>query len=166
MCRCQGVFTAIEAKETKVPSESSLLSSVQAARELLDMNRLRALHWIDTRDMISDGLNKGSVDRIALQTILEKNVWIKIGDSPCTLTCFMSAGAVAHEFRGWLKRGSGSDTKNGGQASCISLCPEPAIDAVVFNASSFHDCTRFDAWTTLVFVIDVNQSKDMCITRG
>ena len=39
--------------------------------------------------MISDGLNKGSVDRIAIKTILEKNMWQKIGDTPCTITAFV-----------------------------------------------------------------------------
>ena len=59
------VYAAVEAKETKIPAESSLLSSIQSVRELLDLKRLRKLHWIDTRDMISDGFTKGSIDRKA-----------------------------------------------------------------------------------------------------
>ena len=38
------VFSAFEAKETKVPAECSLLSSIQAVRELIDEKRLRHLY--------------------------------------------------------------------------------------------------------------------------
>ena len=34
-------------------------------RELLDTKVLEALVWLDTRDMVADGLTKGSVDRDA-----------------------------------------------------------------------------------------------------
>ena len=85
----KSVYTAVEAKETKVPSESSLLSSIQAARKLFDMKRLRRLHWIDTRDMIADGLNKGAVNRQAIQDVLQKNLWSRVGDKPCTLTALV-----------------------------------------------------------------------------
>ena len=86
----KSVYSAIEAKDTKVPSESSLLSSVQCGRELLDNKRLRALHWIDTRDMIADGLTKGSIDRKALHMVIEKNTWNRIGDPACTLSAFIA----------------------------------------------------------------------------
>ena len=65
-----------------------------SARELLDMKRPRALHWIDTRDTISDGLNKGSVDRAAIQQIWDKNLWEKIGGTPCSISCFVGEGAA------------------------------------------------------------------------
>ena len=59
-------------------------------RELIDNKRLRRLWWVDTRDMISDGLNKGSIDRKAIINVLQHNVWAQTGDSPCALTCFTS----------------------------------------------------------------------------
>ena len=68
------LFSAVEAKETKVPSECSLLSSIQCVRELIDEKRLRRLYWIDTRDMLPDGLTKGSIDRLALLDIISKKV--------------------------------------------------------------------------------------------
>ena len=43
---------------------------------------MRNLFWIDTRDMIPDGLTKGSVDRAALQAIVTTNCWKKIGHTP------------------------------------------------------------------------------------
>ena len=86
----KSVFSAVEAKETKTPAEASLLSSVQCMRELLDNKRLRRMWWIDTRDMISDGLNKGSVDRKAIIGVLQHNIWSQIGDDPCSLDCYES----------------------------------------------------------------------------
>jgi len=61
------VFAAITATFVKTPAEKGLLSHVQFVRELLDTKVLTALMWVDTRDMLSDGLTKGSVDRQALQ---------------------------------------------------------------------------------------------------
>ena len=55
----------------KTPAEKGLLSHVQFVRELLDTKVLTALMWIDTRDMLSDGLTKGSVDRQALQDAMD-----------------------------------------------------------------------------------------------
>ncbi len=40
-------------------------------RELLDAGVLKALTWQDTRDMISDGLTKGAVDRKALHDAMD-----------------------------------------------------------------------------------------------
>jgi hypothetical protein len=64
------VFAAITATYIKHPAEKGLLSHVQFIRELLDTGVLRALIWIDTRDMASDGLTKGSVERTALHELM------------------------------------------------------------------------------------------------
>ena len=45
----KGVYTSIENEDTKVPAESSLLTSVQAVREALVEGRLTSLYWCDTR---------------------------------------------------------------------------------------------------------------------
>jgi hypothetical protein len=65
------VFAAATATQVKVPAEKSLLSHVQYLRELLDLGILEQLSWWDTRDMVSDGLTKGSVDRIALHAVMQ-----------------------------------------------------------------------------------------------
>ncbi len=44
---------------------------MQFIRELLDTGVLKALLWIDTRDMSSDGLTKGSVDRFLLHQLVD-----------------------------------------------------------------------------------------------
>ena len=54
----------------KIPAEKSLLSHVQYLRELLDTKLLDALIWIDTRDMVADGLTKGAVERAAIHACM------------------------------------------------------------------------------------------------
>ena len=60
------VFAAVTATFLKIPAEKSLLSHVQYLREILEIKVMEAILWIDTRDMIADGLTKGAVDRVAL----------------------------------------------------------------------------------------------------
>ena len=68
------VFAAVTATFVKIPAEKSLLSHVQYLRELLDTKVLEALIWIDTRDMIADGMTKGAVDREAIHQCM-RGVW-------------------------------------------------------------------------------------------
>ena len=63
------LFQAVTAIHVKVPAETSLLSHLQYLRELLDKHILSRLFWFDTRDMLADGLTKGSIDRFALSTV-------------------------------------------------------------------------------------------------
>ena len=65
------VYSAVTATYIKHPAEKSLLSHVQFLRELLDSHVLGALMWVDTRDMVSDGLTKGAVDRDALHKVMD-----------------------------------------------------------------------------------------------
>ncbi len=65
------VYAAVTATYIKNPAGKGLLSHVQFIRELLDTGVLKALLWIDTRDMSSDGLTKGSVDRMLLHQLMD-----------------------------------------------------------------------------------------------
>jgi hypothetical protein len=65
------VFAAVTASQLKIPTERSLWSHVQFLRELLDTNVLRWFMWVDTRDMHTDGLTKGSVERTLLHQIMK-----------------------------------------------------------------------------------------------
>ena len=47
-------------------------------REHMSCRRIRTLYWIDTRDMLADGLNKGAVSRKALLKALTQGVWIVV----------------------------------------------------------------------------------------
>ena len=85
----RSVYTAIENKDTKVPLECSLLPSIQSVRELIDEHRLRRFYWVDTRDMLPDGLTKGSVDRVAILRLIEKNLWVQEGDPPVSVSAYV-----------------------------------------------------------------------------
>ena len=64
------VYAAVTATFIKIPAEKSLLSHIQYIRGLLDTKVLEALVWLDTRDVVADGLTKGSVDRDALHACM------------------------------------------------------------------------------------------------
>ena len=64
------VFAAVTATFVKEPAEKALWSHVKYLRELLDMRILSCLLWIDTRDMASDGLTKGAIDRTQLHAVM------------------------------------------------------------------------------------------------
>jgi len=78
------VYAAVTATNIKAPAEKSLLSHVQFLREMLEHKLLAALVWLDTRDMLADGLTKGTVERDVLQAAMagllhlrhENKVWI------------------------------------------------------------------------------------------
>ena len=53
------MFAAVTATYIKPPAEKGLLAHVQYLRELLDLHVLHALMWMETRDMIADGLQVG-----------------------------------------------------------------------------------------------------------
>ena len=62
----QSVFAGITAEAVRMPAERHTLYHAQWIRQLLDRGILSGLWWIDTRDMIADGLTKGAVEREAL----------------------------------------------------------------------------------------------------
>ena len=57
------VYAAVTAVFIKIPADSSVLCYLQYLRELLDNEVLFALAWVDTRDMLADGMTKGAIDR-------------------------------------------------------------------------------------------------------
>ena len=65
------VFAAITATFIKMPADNGQLVHLHFIRELLDNGVLKALAWIDTRDMIADGTTKGAVERDALHSAME-----------------------------------------------------------------------------------------------
>ena len=65
------VYAAVTATFAKTPAEKSLLCHVKFIRELLDRGLFQSMRWIDARDMIADGLTKGSVERVLLHLAME-----------------------------------------------------------------------------------------------
>ncbi|CAK9067108.1 Retrovirus-related Pol polyprotein from transposon RE1 (Retro element 1) (AtRE1) [Includes: Protease RE1 [Durusdinium trenchii] len=64
------VTSAIVAPTLKVPAENSLVVHLRWYRQQLQRGILK-LAWADTRDMIADGMTKGSVSREALEKAME-----------------------------------------------------------------------------------------------
>ena len=60
------VYASITATFIKTPADNSVLFHLKYIRELLDNKVLAAMCWTDTRDMMADGLTKGTIDRQAL----------------------------------------------------------------------------------------------------
>ena len=72
----KSVFEAIRSEDAgKLPLEESSILIVLAIGEDLQHGRLNILWWIDTRDMVADGLNKGGLDRRPLQLACSEGKW-------------------------------------------------------------------------------------------
>ena len=71
----RSVFDALKAEETKSPTEVSLIMFLCAFKEALLSHSLATLWWIDTRDMLADGLNKGACSREALVQFGQTGSW-------------------------------------------------------------------------------------------
>ncbi|CAK8987156.1 unnamed protein product [Durusdinium trenchii] len=69
------VFDHIAAHEAKVPHDASMTIHSLKARELLSDGKLQRMIWCDTRSMLADGLNKGTIDRAALQCAVSQGRW-------------------------------------------------------------------------------------------
>ena len=84
----KSVWAAITATNIKVPTDKGLLAHVQYVRELLNHGVLHVIVWVDTRDMVADGLTKGAVHRDALHSLLDGNLEFKHENS-----CWQSKAA-------------------------------------------------------------------------
>ena len=79
----KGVFDAIVAPDAKLPVEESFIAVLQSLREQFAQKLAKALWWVDTEDMFSDALTKGSVAREALLQALGYGRWQVL--KPCKL---------------------------------------------------------------------------------
>ena len=84
----QGMFSSVSAERLNVPTEPHLLYLLRSFRDRLDAGTVQALWWIDTRDMISDALTKGGLNRQPLLDLWKKAVHLLVGDEP---KCFKVA---------------------------------------------------------------------------
>ena len=114
----KSVYAAVTATYIKVPAEKSLLTHLQYVREQLDHGILRKLFWMDTRDMIADGLTKGTVSRDCLHEVMD---------------CHLK---INHEMEGWSPKKIMSRAAEGqssdGAPSSEGQMSEPTRD------SSYH----------------------------
>jgi hypothetical protein len=72
---CKSLFDALKSDETQVPTESSLIMILLQIKESLRTGTLDSLAWVDTRDMIADGLNKGAIARHDLMEFSRTALW-------------------------------------------------------------------------------------------
>ena len=70
----KSVFDAVCAEITKC-SDKALVLHTKALRDYIVSGKLRKFHWIDTRDMVADALNKGTIDRSAVRSLFQDGIW-------------------------------------------------------------------------------------------
>ena len=69
------IFSYLRAAHLKFPAEKATYFHLAYLKEALDTGRIKSLTWVDTRDMVCDGMTKGMADRSALHQLM-KGVWI------------------------------------------------------------------------------------------
>ena len=62
----KSVFRAVGNENFRYPTEKSLLSHISWVKQLVILKIIAILGWVNTRDMIADGMTKGSIDRTQL----------------------------------------------------------------------------------------------------
>ena len=72
---CRSVFDSLRATDTKVPTESSLILILSSIKQLLQAHVVKWLSWINTHDMLADGMTKGGVSRKALFQLSQTGAW-------------------------------------------------------------------------------------------
>ena len=71
----KAVFDAIASQEYSPPAEATLVLHLHSIREQVRDGRITRLWWIDTRDMVADGLNKGGLPRDPILHMCEQGFW-------------------------------------------------------------------------------------------
>ena len=72
----KAVFDAIAVAEYNMPTEATLVNHLHSIREQVRDGRITRLWWIDTRDMVADGLNKGGLPREPILDMCENGSWV------------------------------------------------------------------------------------------
>jgi hypothetical protein len=70
------VYDHISHREARTPHDATMTIHGLKLRELLQTGKLQRLIWCDTRCMLADGLNKGTIDRSALQLAVSNGQWM------------------------------------------------------------------------------------------
>ena len=78
----KAVLDAIAAEPIKMPTEKNLYIHLLAMKDLIQKRILKRLTWIDTLDMLSDGMTKGSIEREPLIHLTNKCEWKLNGQQP------------------------------------------------------------------------------------
>lgn len=65
----RAVFDAVDAIDACEPQEGSLKFHLIPVRDRLAQGIIRRMHWVDTRDMLAEGLANGGIDRALLHNV-------------------------------------------------------------------------------------------------
>ena len=69
------IYSYLRAAHLKFPAEKATYLLLAYLKEQLDCKAIKSLTWVDTRDMVCDGLTKGMADRSALHKLM-MGIWI------------------------------------------------------------------------------------------
>ena len=72
---CKSLFDNLRCEETAIPTEQSLIMLLLQIKEGLRTGTIQSIVWADTRDLIADGLTKGSIARAALLAFSCTSLW-------------------------------------------------------------------------------------------
>ena len=72
----RSVYDCVAAADTKSTTDQMMLIHALKLKDCLALRLVSNLFWIDTRDMLADGLNKGIVSREALQELCSRGLWM------------------------------------------------------------------------------------------
>ncbi len=72
---CRSIYDALAASDLRIPTEAGLYPLLLIILHLLRIGLVSKLYWVDTRDMLADGLNKGAVARAALLFTPASSQW-------------------------------------------------------------------------------------------
>ena len=84
----KSVYDALASDPIRVPTEKSLYIHLLAMSDLIRRGVLTKVWWIDTKDVASDALTKGSIDREVVMLMSSTGIWEFIGLPPA---CFGSS---------------------------------------------------------------------------
>ena len=71
----RSVFECVKAADVKATTDKPMLIHALKLKEVLALRIVHRLLWIDTRDMLADGLNKGIVSRDAIRMACSTGIW-------------------------------------------------------------------------------------------
>ena len=71
----RSVFDSVSAAVTKSTTDRLMYIRALKLKEILAMRIASRMIWVDTRDMLCDALNKGSVSRDAIRLACSSGVW-------------------------------------------------------------------------------------------
>ena len=72
---CRSLFDTLSLEDIKAPSENALVMLLLSVKEGLQTGLISKFYWINTLDMLADGLNKGVVARAALLLASKSGSW-------------------------------------------------------------------------------------------